>query len=228
MPISYDNAFGGIDNLLPDASKHRFYLKNHAGKGFYDKSPPDLIKGKPLPNTEEVGKKVSKPDGSYRPMAFGPIGRSWGDRPKLAGTYDKKWLDNVFPFLPDDFDDAYNQSTLPDQQMPYPKGGETVELTNLTPEGSTRFVLPSLDLPVEFSLRSGEKQKQNGVADTLIIEPDMRRFIVVWRAVLPLKKNMFEVNQAVTGTMPPGWYRARDLGKTYYRSLKALVRSRDE
>ena len=34
---------------------------------------------------------------------------------------------------------------------------------------------------------------------------------------------MFEVAQVVAGRMPRGWYRARELGKTYYPSLKELV-----
>ncbi len=43
-------------------------------------------------------------------MALGPVGRGWEPRYKLAGTYDQNWIDNVFPFLPSDFEDAYFQS----------------------------------------------------------------------------------------------------------------------
>ena len=53
-----------------------------------------------------------------------------------------------------------------------------------------------------------------------------RRFMIVWRASLPLRKNMFEVAQVVAGRMPRGWYRARELGKTYYPSLKKFVDAR--
>ena len=31
MPISYDNAFGGVDRTHEDAAKHRWYPSNHAG-----------------------------------------------------------------------------------------------------------------------------------------------------------------------------------------------------
>ena len=41
--------------------------------------------------------------GNYKPMAFGPIGRNFKARYPFAGTYDKKWLENVAPFLPADF-----------------------------------------------------------------------------------------------------------------------------
>ena len=37
---------------------------------------------------------------------------------------------------------------------------------------------------------------------------------------------MFEVAQAVVGRMPRGWYKARELGKTYYPSLRVLAEER--
>jgi hypothetical protein len=64
------------------------------------------------------------------------------------------------------------------------------------------------------------------VADTLIIEPDLGRFLIVWRASLSLRMNILEVAQAVVGRMPRAWYRARELGKTWYPSLKELVDAR--
>src|SRR5579883_3232186 len=122
MPISYANAFGGRDVSDPDEKNHRWYGPNHAGIGFHANLYAPLVEGKLLPNTEEIGKPVEKPDGKYRPMAFGPIGRSWEPRYKLAGTYDQKWLDDVCPFLPADFKDEYYQCAPEDQQLAYLKG----------------------------------------------------------------------------------------------------------
>jgi hypothetical protein len=213
MPISYDTAFGGVDTLDPDPGKHQAYFPNLVGKGFHPGSKADLIDGKPLPNTEEPGKPVTSPKGSYRPMAFGPIGRAWNPRPQFAGTYDQNWVDNVFPFLPADFDERHYQSAPPDQQIVHLKGGEEVVLTNLTPQERCMFKLPKV-------------KDVNATADTLSIEPDLNRFTIVWRCHLPLRKNMFEVAQVVAGRMPRGWCRARELGKTYYPSLKILVDAR--
>ena len=99
-------------------------------------------------------------------------------------------------------------------------------LLNLTPQGQTAFRLPRLEVPVTFYLRNYEEKEVSAAGDTLIIEPDRGRFMILWRASLPLRKNMFEVAQVVAGRMPRGWYRARQLGKTYYPSLKALVDAR--
>ena len=64
-------------------------------------------------------------------MAFGAISRNFASRYPLAGTYDQDWQDNVFPFLPRDFDPLYYQAAPPEQQMDYPSGGEGIELRRL-------------------------------------------------------------------------------------------------
>jgi hypothetical protein len=222
-PISYDRAFGGVDAAHPDPAKHRFYEYNHAGVGFHQETGREFLEGTPLPNTEETGRPVGTPRGSYRPMAFGPIGRAWQPRVKRAGTYDQNWIDNIFPFLPPDFDELYYQAAPPDQQMDYPAGGEEVVLRNLTPEGFTSFRLPVVNMPVVFYPRRGENIETSGVIDTIVIEPDFHRFTMTWRSHIALRKNMFEIEQILIGEMPKGWYRARELGKTYYPSLGALV-----
>ena len=114
-----------------------------------------------------------------------------------------------------------------DQQIDYPQGGEEVVLTNLTPEGTRAFKLPRLDMPLEFTWRGGTRQEMNAVIDTVVLEPDLGRFQVVWRTSLPLRRNIFEVTGGVAGRMSPGWYRARALGKRYHRSLREMVMSKE-
>jgi hypothetical protein len=223
MPISYDNAFGGVDNTHKIEKKHRAYLRNPVGIGFHSNRKAQFVRDQPLPNTEEPGKRIKKPHGKYNPMAFGPIGRSWPPRPKYAGTYDDDWLENVFPFLPADFDDAYYQSAPIDQQIDNLRGGEEIVLSNLTPRGRTAFCLPTIALPVEFTDASYERTGKQALLDTIIIEPDLGRFTLTWRASHPLKRNMLEMRQCVIGHMSRAWHRARDTGKTYYPSLGALV-----
>ena len=93
MPITYDRAFGGTDNLHPDEKKHSAFMANPVGCGYHKELAAKFVDGAPVPNTEEHGKPVRAPDKTYRPMSFGPIGRGWEPRYKLAGTYDEKWLD---------------------------------------------------------------------------------------------------------------------------------------
>jgi hypothetical protein len=228
MPISYDRAFGGIDSAHPDPARHRYYERNHAGVGFHQQTEREFVDGTPLPNTEETGRPVTDPRGSYRPMAFGSIARAWQPRAPLAGTYDKNWLDNIFPFLPPDFDNRYYQAAPGDQQIDYPRGSEQIILENLTPSGYLAFPLPIINVPVVFYRRDAENEETRAIIDTIVLEPDLGRFTMTWRASLPLRRNMFEVQQVLAGEMPRSWHRARELGKTYYPSLGAMVEARKE
>jgi hypothetical protein len=227
MPISYNNAFGGVDNTHKKEKKHRAYFTNPVGIGFHSNRQAKFVHKQPVPNTEEPGKRIKKPHGKYTPMAFGPIGRSWPPRPQYAGTYDEAWLENVFPFLPEDFDPRYYQCAPEDQQMDYPTGGEWVKLINLSPGGRIVFQLPDIEVPVEFIGTTFAETKQP-VCDKVVLEPDQRRLLLVWRTSLPLRKNLFEVQQVIVGRMSPGWYRAREVNKEYYPSLDDLARSRKE
>lgn len=226
MPISYGCAFGGVDHNHPDEAKHRAYMPNPVGSGYHHILKKEFVEYSRLPNTEAIGQRVTKPNGKYRPMAFGVIGRNWEPRYKLAGTYDQNWIDNVFPFLPADFNDAYYQCAPVEQQIDYLRGGETVLLENLTPQGYTVFQIPKLEMPVVFFRKRGGQEETQAVADTLIIEPDAKRFMITWRTQLLLKKNMFEVAQVLVGKMSRAWWRARQLGKTYYPSLAALCEAK--
>ena len=226
MPISYDRAFGGVDNFHPDEAKQDAYMPNPAGRGFHVHLASELVHHTPLPNTEENGRSVTRPTGKYRPMSFGAIGRGWQPRSQYAGTYDQRWIDEVFPFLPADFDEAYFQAAPQDQQCAWLKGGEQVQLVNLTPQGRTSFHLPEVDVPVVFFRKQGGREETQAVIDTLLLEPDMRRFSMVWRASLPLKKNMFEIPQVLVGRQTRAWWRARELGKDYYPSLDHLIRAK--
>jgi len=200
MPISYNNAWGGVDKSQEDPTKHHYYPLNHAGLGYHEYTSGKFMDGKPLPNTEESGNKISNPKGKYRPMAFGPIGRAWQPRPKLAGTYDEKWLAERSPFLPADFDDRYFQSAADDQKTDFLRGGEEVELLNLTAEGRTVMRIPkNLALSVLFILKNGEEKEVSAVVDTATLEPDKKRFTLLWRARLPLRRNIFEMREVVVG-----------------------------
>jgi hypothetical protein len=226
--ISYDVAFGGLDNFPEDHQDHRAYMRNPVGRGWHHHLRGKYVDGRPLPNTEELDRPVEQPDADYAPMAFGPLGRSWLPRLPLAGTYDQHWLDHVFPFLPADFRDDYYQAAPPDQQLPCVCGGEEVTLLNLTASGRTDFRLPAQQVPVTFFRAGGGHEERQAVLDTIAFHPDEGLFTLAWRASLPLKRNMLEISELLVGGMSRGWWRARELGKKWYPSLAALADAGDE
>jgi hypothetical protein len=199
MPISYDRAFGGVDLRHDNPAKHAAYRANPCGRGFHEHLNGDWLQGSPLPNTEELGKPVSKPDGSYRPMSFGAVGRHWEPRCNFAGTYDEQWQAQVFPFLPGDFDEQYYQCASIDQQLPGLVGEQTVTLLNLTPEGRCVFVLPHFRAPVCILTKKGVSEEYQPTPDTVLIEPDYARVMLSWRVTRPLRSNLFEIAQVIVG-----------------------------
>jgi hypothetical protein len=209
MPISYDRAFGGTDNRSDDPSDHAAYMRNPVGRGFHKQLKSDWVDGSPLPNTEETGNAVTWVDGNYRPMSFGAIGRHWEPRYKHAGTYDQQWLDNVFPFLPGDFDEQYYHAAPPDQQLSKPTAEQLVTLVNLTPDGRREFVLPHFEAPIHVFPKNGEREDLTAQADTIVIEPDAERVTIAWRAARPLKKSMFEIAQVLVGRKGREWWQQR-------------------
>lgn len=211
--ISYDFAFGGIDAHHDDPSEHAAFMANPAGRGFHKHLRPDWVEGTPLPRTEELDHSVRSPDGEYRPMAYGPVGRGWQPRSAFAGTYDAHWLDKHFPFLPPDFDEQYYQAAPLDQQVPlnhFDAGPTEVVLANLTPHGLTRFTIPHLVAPVHVFPKKGEREDLTAALDTVLIEPDLQRFSLTWRVARPLKRNMFEVAQVLVGKKGREWWQQRE------------------
>jgi hypothetical protein len=224
MSISYDNAFGGVDESNADQHETKTYLPNPVGRGF-----SHFIKGldgKPLPNTEEPGRSIADPKGSYAPMSFGSVGRNWQPRAQFAGTYDQEWLDDHAPFWPADFDYRYFQAGPEDQQIPYPSGGEEVVLTNLTPDGNVRFNIPVRLMPVLFIPHRGRDIQVEAKIDTILIEPDMGRFAVTWRVGYPLRKSCFDLMRVVAGKTSREWFGRQRFGKPYYGNLAEMARAR--
>jgi len=223
MSLSYDRAFGGSDTRSRDISEHDAFRSNPVGRGFHKILKKEYVDGSPLPNTEETGQPVTRVNGAYRPQSFGVVGRQWEPRYRFGGTYDQKWRDEIFPFLPHDFDEQYFQAAPADQQIAKPNADQVVTLINLTPDGRRDFVLPYFRAPVHVFPRRGPREDLFAEVDTILIEPDLARVLVTWRATRPLKRSLFEIEQVLVGSKSRGWWRAKDSGKPYYPSLGAFV-----
>ncbi|MFC4161721.1 DUF2169 family type VI secretion system accessory protein [Chitinimonas lacunae] len=199
MPLHYGMAFGGTrvwqrdDETLTEA-----LLSNPAGLGWAGPRTLDQLDGSAAPSLEVPNEPIERPDGPYRPIALSAVGRHWQPRAGYAGTYDARWRRETFPFLPEDFDERFHQCAPEDQQIDYPRGGEEVVLLNLIKDRSeVRFRLPQLDrVPMRVLRDDYRIEKLNPVVDTLFFETEESRFSAVWRASLPLRRGVHEV-QAV-------------------------------
>ncbi|WP_338848507.1 DUF2169 domain-containing protein [Massilia sp. W12] len=211
MPLHYGYAFGG-SRLLANTGQSEIYAANPLGSGFC--TDPAAAHDLDMQSLEAHQQPVTRPDQPYAPMALSVLGRNCLPRRLLAGTYDAAWKQDVFPFLPEDFDSRFYQAAPEDQQIDYPQGGEEVVLWHLTsghPE--IRFKLPKLNkAPVRILMRDFSVHQPPVVADTLFFEPDQSRFTVVWRSSLPLKRRIQDVKTVAIAGICKNWWDAKTMG----------------
>ncbi|MEI6313470.1 MAG: DUF2169 domain-containing protein [Syntrophus sp. (in: bacteria)] len=182
MPIVYERAFGGKD-----------FNKNPLGRGM---DPMILSSGKevrPLPNIEAPRNIIGSPGDRPRPAGFGPLDFSWPQRSRNLGTYDKKWLQERWPFYPDDLDWICFNAAPEDQQMEaFFFGNERFVVGNMhkkKPLIESR--LPNLRHRL-FMNRLKDKGKHEGEKvfseirthiDTIWLFPNAERGVVIHRGV---------------------------------------------
>ena len=184
MPITYERTFGGIDTRSDDTETHSWELRNPVGTGFAV-SAEHLI-GQKVPNVEDPGYLIQSWNDRPEPAGFGPVPCHWSPRVELAGTYDDKWRNERFPLVPADFDDRFYQCAPQNQQISgYLRGGESIELTNLTPGGLLRFTLPMVTLNFTTYFYGKRAFDHQAVLNTVILEPDIPRVMLVWETELP-------------------------------------------
>jgi hypothetical protein len=152
-------------------------------------------------------------------MSLGPLPRNVPARSRFAGTYDQAWINDVFPFLPADFDERYFQSAPADQWIDPPPSGTPVVLVGLTPSGRESFRLPATDLPVRL-FRGRETALDTRVrADTLLFDCDARQVSLVWRVEIPIRRAFIEVSEAWIGPPTEAMLRARAERRRYIRAV---------
>lgn len=227
-PFSYDVAWGGTDRLDPDDRLPASYPRNPVGTGWAQPKHQRLIPGVALPTTQAAGEEVSSPFGDYTPVGFGPMGRGWPGRIEFGGTYDQNWTDNVFPFLPADFDERYFQMAPPDQQTEPPQGGEEVMLVNLTPRGRENFRLPATRLPLTLFKGRAIALAAEVPPDSLLFDPENRRFSLVWRAAARIQRTILDFTEAWIGPPTAAMLRARREGRAYIRAAGTTLPEDEE
>lgn len=163
IPIAYERAYGGVG-----------FPENPLGTGRAPGSPP--------PN-------VIDPLAPEKPVGLGPIAEYWPARKRLLKPGDVDALRGPVHEMPDGFDWSYFLASPADQRAPYFAGNEWVLLENLlrgVPQMRSR--LP--DVRALTRIR-WTRQAEAGApsflhADTLRIDGDTGRCMVVFRGVFPL------------------------------------------
>lgn len=195
MPLVYERAFGGRDASDPDPARHGYEKRNPVGAGFSVSGSKERLEGLPLPNIEDPKNLIGGWKDKPAPAGFGFIGRDWAPRVNYAGTYDEAWQKKRCPLLPDDFDETYYNGASSDLVgRPYFKGGEAVRITNASKERELSFNLPKRSIDATVWIK-GKETLHHLSLDSVIIAPDEKKTILVWRATVPCFRQFLYINK---------------------------------
>lgn len=149
MPVTWAQAFGGPS-----------FEKNPVGKGAEKVTLEDGSKVQPLPNIEYPQKLIGSPHDKPEPAGFGPLDMLWPQRYKKCGTYDQKWLENHWPYFPEDMNFEFFNSAPEDQFLEgFLQGGEDIQLQNMHGEYPVlRSHVPKIRMRVFASMNPDFKQ----------------------------------------------------------------------
>lgn len=210
MPIVWERAYGGT------RSPTQVDERNPLGIGYKGARSADPRCRSELPNIEAPDATLVRldPDASPTPAGFGTVARAWLPRRALAGTFDDAWKRRRWPLAPRDFDPGFHQSAPADQQLDGDPGGGSVRLVNLTPEGEWCFRVPRLEVPVHL-IFDDRIDRAALRADTVEIEPELRRVVLTARVTLALDPRRPPLERIVLGHVTPAWLEAKRTGKCY-------------
>lgn len=214
MPLAWHLTFGGTDRTDPDPAKHRSDAINPIGSGYL--VGQSNIDGTPMPCIEHPRSRIRIWNDRATPIGFGPVPRFAKERAKYAGTYDKHWMDNVLPFLPDDFDDRYFQAAPQDQWLDKLSEGMIFGCAGMNESGTFKVKLPRLEVPVRFMFDDHTEHKVM-TPDTLNIVPHEGRIVLVGRASTKLPRKFVRLEQVHVGA------ERASTSKPRYAGLKEAV-----
>ena len=201
MPLVYERAFGGWDRAHKDEGKWTFDKRNPVGRGYGD--PLRFVEeGKVLlPNIEDPNHLIKRYGDTPPPAGVGFISPNWQPRVQYAGTYDAAWEKDRKPLLPVDFDRRFFNGASPGLiATAYLKGDEEVAVVNAAPVTPLRFRLPGVPPPAcRIGLRNGTTELVRTNLDTLIVNTDEMRLLLLWRGYLAVPRGPHDVAKIEVG-----------------------------
>jgi hypothetical protein len=218
MPLVWHRAFGGSDLSHNNQKLHGTELRNPVGVGFHLNNDRSSILGCPLPNIEHPRALIRKWPDRPEPVGFSPLGRGWMPRVRFGGTYDRRWMEETRPFLPENFDERYFLSAPHDQQLDELPADSVFVCHNMSEDSRFVVQIPSLTVPVRYVF-DDHVELCRALPDTVLLEPHERRLVMLGRVQARLPRKLTALREIQVGPTP----RTRDASKPHYSSLGQAV-----
>lgn len=205
IPLSWENAFGGWDRTFDEPEQQGYEPRNPLGAGFRLKNSP-WIEEVRLPNLEDPAHPVRAWGKPVVPAGVGFTTPDMMPRRALAGTCDAQWQETRSPLLPTDFDRRFFSAAAGGMVADgYLRGDEQVLIRGVNRAGVLDFTLPGVPPPtVTLAFRHGrEDVQQDTVLDTVIIDVDDERLVLLWRTLITLDQGPHEVSDLVVRDSAP-------------------------
>ena len=200
IALTWENAFGGQDAVASTPDRPVFEPRNPVGTGF---GMPLARNGDylRLPNLEDPNQLIAGYGEVVTPCGFGFTSPDWQPRASFAGTFDEEWNATRKPLLPLDFDRRFFNAAAPGLIAPgYLRGDEEVVVLNVTPVPRLAFRLPALPPPVcRVVLRGQSDTVLYTNLDTVIVNTDEWRVLMLWRAYMRLPAGPHDVSAISIG-----------------------------
>ncbi|MHC4777295.1 MAG: DUF2169 family type VI secretion system accessory protein [Planctomycetota bacterium] len=220
IPLRYEFAYGGEG-----------YSQNPVGRGH---------EGRVLPNVEDPEKLITSKAAPPFPAGFGPFPRTWPQRTRFMGTYDKKWLKENWPYFPPDFDWSHFNTAPPDQQFKsFFRGDESLSVTHMHADHPVyECSLPGVR-PRWIVRQEGPKGEVFAELklhlDTIWVDMKAEQATLVWRAVHPVAhRKLADVTghyvavEDLTGEVLPAEHHRQDFQKRLAAAAAAEETPADE
>ncbi|NOZ51723.1 MAG: DUF2169 domain-containing protein [Gammaproteobacteria bacterium] len=152
----------------------------------------------PLPNVQPIDfNHAFTSSVSYEPHGFSPIHRLWEQRASKMGYYKGNYLGDYWPWFPKDFDWRYFNAAPEDQQLHgYLRGDEKLYFENLHAQHAQyHSQLPGFRLrcflnEAQHHLHNYREIQMN--LDTLWVDIENEKLVLVWRGVANVKSQDYE------------------------------------
>ena len=194
VPLTYENAFGGVDLSVEMEHGNPLEVRNPVGKGFHHKKGQRVVNS-PLPQIEDPSNLIANYNDCPAPVGFGFTSPNWHPRREFAGTYDETWLNERSPLMPEDFNPLFhNAASSQLVANGYLNGDEPVQILNASPWPKLVFHLPGLPPPViTLTLKNGQVCLLQTVLDTVIVNTEDMLLFLHYRVKQVLKSGVHGV-----------------------------------